>query len=291
MLRIWEELDRLENLFLELLDDPYKKEVLLYPICYCQQVRRSGEFEIPLERVLYCAEKPYKLVGGDWRDIFLELGVFYIKAPNGEILQGKDILRIKDKERLKVGLLQNYREDFYGFYTRLLKYWSVLSSKSFYGNNPNPEASTRMLVLTFNEKLYKESRYYAELLCGRYPREKGFFEAVKLLSEFYSEHNGQDSKEKLKKALKLLKQFESFYSVDVVKLRKDIEKLINGNVKPITISFIRERRRKKRGLLSRIWSFIKSLGGRRWSLASSEADYYYFIETLLRKPKRQPMTN
>ncbi|WP_461832129.1 hypothetical protein [Aquifex sp.] len=290
MLRIWEELDRLENLFLELLDDPYKKEVLLYPICYCQQVRRSGEFELPLERILYCAEKPYKLVGGDWRDIFLELGIFYVKAPNGEIFQGKDILKIKDKEKLKVGIINSYREDFYGFYTKLLKYWSVLSSKSFYGNNPNPETSTRMLVLTFNEKLYKESKYYAELLCARYPEEKNFFEAIKLLAEFYTEDE-KESKDKLRKALKLLKNLESFYSVDVVKLRKDIEKLINGNVKPITISFIKEKRRKRRGLFSRIWNFIKSLGGKRWSSASSEADYYYFIETLLRKPKRQPTMN
>ncbi|HIP42585.1 MAG TPA: hypothetical protein EYG91_01425 [Aquifex aeolicus] len=298
MIRIWEELDRIEHLFLELLDDPYKKEILLYLICYCQQVRKIGDYEIDLKRLLNCAEKPYKLIGGSWHDVLLELAILYVKDGEGKIYTGKELLTLTNTEKLKVGIVQDYREDFYKFYTKLLKYWSVLSSKLSYGNNITPDVSTRLLVLSFNEKLFKESKYYGEILMMRYPNEKEFFESIHLVADFFNTYSetGNIKEENLKKALSILKEIpKTYYSVNIGKFRKDIEKFMKdikkGQFRYIRIEFVKESKGKKRNILSRIWKFLKSLGGNRWSSTSSEADYYSFIEILLKKPKNQIMMN
>ncbi|HIQ48470.1 MAG TPA: hypothetical protein EYH58_02380 [Aquifex aeolicus] len=296
MIRIWEELDRIEHLFLELLDDPYKKEILLYLICYCQQVRKIGDYEIDLERLLNCAEKPYKLIGGNWQDVLLELGIFYVKDGEGKIYTGKELFTLANRKKLKVGIVQDYREDFYKFYTKLLKYWSILSSKLTYGNNITPDVSARLLVLSFNEKLFKESKYYGEILMMRYPNEKKFFESVHLIAEFFHTYTetGNIKEENLKKALSILKEIPRiYYSVNIEKFRKELEKFMKdikkGQFRYIRIEFVKEDKGKKRNIFSRILKFLKSLGGRRWSSTSSEADYYSFIEILLKKPRKQVM--
>ncbi len=263
MLRIWQELDRLENIFLELLDDPYKKEILLYPICYCQIVRRYGDYEVDLQRLIKCADKPYKLIGGSWQDYLLELGIFYVKDESGKIYTGKDLLFLTEDRDLKVCITGEYREDFYKFYARLLKYWSVLSSRLSYGKINTPEAGAYMLSLTFNEKLFKEARYYAEILAMRYPRERDFFTALKLLSDFYQAYleNGEIKESSLRKALGLLNALPGvYYRVNVQKLRKDLEKLLKS-LKKESVPFLRIefwREKKKEGFLRRIIRFLKS---------------------------------
>ncbi|NPA33031.1 MAG: hypothetical protein GXO04_05345 [Aquificae bacterium] len=289
MLRIWDELDRVENLFLELLDDPYKKDVLLYLICYCQLVRRWGDYEVGLESLMSCAEKPYKLIPGSWQDILLELGILYVKDKNGKVYTGKDILTLQSPKDMKVGISPEYREDFYKFYAKLLKYWSVLSSKKTFGGVSTPEGSAHLLALTFNEKLFREAGYYARLLSMRFPREKLFFDALALLSEFYAT-KPRDT-QRLKRAIVLLRELPPvYYAVNTEKLRKDSERLLKdlkkGRLNYIKIEFIRDGKRRG-GLLRRLWNFIRSLGGRRWSSTSSETDYYSFIELFLRKPRKQ----
>ncbi len=293
MLGLWEDLDRLENIFLELLDDPYKKEILLYPICYCQLVRKYGEFEVNLLRLINCAEKPYKYIQSKWQDIFLELGIFYIKDKSNKIYTGKSILLIPDKDlsEYKACLISEYREDFYKFYTRLLKYWSILNSRSGFGRIVTQETSVRLLANIFNERLFKESSHYSEILSLRFSNEKEFFEGIKKLSEFYLDKKDIN---KLKEAQNLIKKVQDiYYGINVGKLKKDIEKLIKnfrkGELNYINIEFFRER--KRRGIFKKIVDFIKKLGGRRWNSDNLETDYYFSIEHFLRRPKRQIIPN
>ncbi|AAC07704.1 hypothetical protein [Aquifex aeolicus] len=296
MLRLWEELNRVENLFLELLDDPKKKDVLLYLICYCQLVRRDGEYEVELPKLINCAEKPYKYISGNWQDVLLELGVLYLKDKKGKVYTGKEILLVKNPEGFKVGILPDYREDFYKFYTKLLKYWSVLNSRRTLGSNTTPDYYTPLLVHTFNEKLFKEAQYFSEILAMRFPKEKNLFLSVKLVSEFYREYakTGRVKADNLNDAINFLSDTpDVFYSVNVKKFKKDIKKFLEnlnkGEFYYITIEFASENRGKKRSILSKLWNFIKSLGGKRWNSRSSGMDYYSFIEHLLKKHRRQMM--
>lgn len=296
MLHIWEELDRLENLFLELLDDPMKKEVLLYPICYCQLVRRTGSYEVPLSKLRACAEKPFKLLNASWQDVLFELGIFVLKDSEGRTYIGKEILSISDYEDLTVNVSQEYKEDFYKFYTKLLKYWGVLSSKLNYGKPLSPDASTYMLGLVFNEELFKEAKYYSEILSMRFPKEAPFFKAVKLLSEFYHAYkeNGEVLENNLRKALTLLGPLpDRFYVLNTLKLKKDIERLRKsvkrGEFFVIKLELLQER--KKPSFFRRLYEFLKrkffNFGGRKWSSHSSETDYYSFIKTFLKRRKER----
>ena len=294
MLHIWEELDHVENLFLELLDDPMKKEILLYPICYCQLVRRTGNYEIPLIRLRACAEKPYKLITASWQDLLFELGMFVLQDREGRVYTGKEILTLRDNEELTVNIKAEYKEDFYQFYTKLLKYWGVLSSKLTYGKPLSPDAATYMLGLVFNEELFKESKYYSEILSMRFPREASFFKAVKLISEFYQHYRerGDILNENLKKALSLLGPFpDKFYMLNTLKLKKDIDRLRKsikrGEMFIIKLEFVQNSR--KVGFFKRFYNLLKNkllkFGGKKWSSHSSETDYYSFIETLLKRRK------
>ena len=295
MLHIWEELDRLENIFLELLDDPMKKEILLYPICYCQLVRRTGNYEVPLPKLRACAEKPFKLLNASWQDILFELGMFTLKDRYGRIYSGKEILSIKGGDELTVDISADYKEDFYKFYTKLLKYWGVLSSKLTYGKPLSPDASTHMLGLVFNEELFKEAKYYAEILSLRFPKESSFFRAVKLVSEFYHTYreHGEILDDNLKKALTLLGPLpDRFYMLNTLKLKKDIEKLRKsikrGEFFIIKLEF--KQGRKKPNFFKRLYSLFKrkffNFGGKRWSSHNSETDYYSFIKTFLRRRRK-----
>jgi len=262
MLRIWEAPDRLENIFLELLDDPSKKELLLYPICYCQMVRRFGDYEVDLPKLVKCAEKPYSFSGGHWQDHLLELGIFYVKDGTGKVYKGKELLTLTEEEGLKVGISQELREDFYRLYSRLLKYWSVLSSRNSYGKPDSPEDALRLLVSTFNERLYKEARFYGELCASRFTEDKDFFNAVKLLSDFYYtyEKTGELKEDAVKKALSLLKVLPDRYrSVNLLKLKRELEKLLKevkkGNSFTVKIEFWKDKR--KESLLRRLFNFLK----------------------------------
>ncbi len=295
MLHIWEELDRLENLFLELLDDPMKKEILLYPICYCQLVRRTGSYEIPLHKLRACAEKPFKLLNVSWQDILFELGMFVLKDREGRVYTGKDILSVKGGDNLVIDINADYKEDFYEFYTKLLKYWGVLSSKLTYGKPLSPDASTYMLGLVFNEELFKEAKYYADILSLRFPKESFFFKAIKLLSEFYYTYReqGEVLSDNLQKTLILLETLpDRFYMLNTIKLRKDVEKLRKsikkGELFIIKLEFIRVK--KKNSLLKKIYNLFKrklfNFGGNKWSSYNSEMNYYSFIKIFLTRQKK-----
>ncbi|MDQ7038393.1 MAG: hypothetical protein Q9N26_04230, partial [Aquificota bacterium] len=167
----WQEAGRLESLFLEIVEDPTKKEVLLYPICYCQLVRKDSSFEVDLQKLISCANKTFKITKGTWQDILLELDLFQLIAPNGDVICGKDILRIQSPEGFRVSFLPEYREIFYEVYSRFLKYWTILSKVSSYSRRNTPAEAVYLSVLIFNEELFKEVIHFCSLQTARHPVE------------------------------------------------------------------------------------------------------------------------
>ncbi|HIC97628.1 MAG TPA: hypothetical protein EYP11_04435 [Aquificaceae bacterium] len=293
-----QELGRLESIFLEILEDPSKKEVLLYPICYCQLVRKESDFEVNLSRLISCASKTFHTMRGKWQDIFLELDIFQVISQRGDVLYGKDILRLGSPEGMKVSFLPEYREIFYEVYARFLKYWTVLSKVSSYSRRNSAAEITYLSALIFNEELYGELVYYAGLQAERFPEDSGFLEALKYVSEFYirvSEKKEPDTSLLKKALLKISNLGSPYYGINVRKFRKDLELLIrdvekSGRYFVLKVSFTAISNRKKsifRRVISGIVNKIRRLGGRRWTLISSEAVLSSFTETSWRGQSEQ----
>ena len=293
---LWQEVGRLENIFLEILDDPTKKEVLLYPICYCQLVRKENCFEIDLDRLLGCANRTFHTFKGKWQDVLLELNLFQFITQTGDVLYGKDILRLSSPEGIKVSFLPEYREVFYEVYSRLLKYWTILSKTSSYSKRNTASEAVHLSAFIFNEQLFKEASLYCSLQALRFPYEGNFFSALMSLSDFYSsafEGRGLDASY-LKKTLKFLEGVpENYYGVNVSKLKRDVEDLLRevtkgGGYFVIKINSSMDKGHGK-GLLRRIFSGIvrriRSLGGKRWTLMNSGTDSFCSIETFWRRQR------
>ncbi len=293
----WKEIGRLENIFLEIIDDPLKKEVLLYPICYCQIVRRENTFEVELPKLISCANKTFQTYKNRWQDILLELDLFMFIAPNGEVLYGKDLLSVSSPEGFTVSFLPEYREIFFDVYSKLLKYWAILSRISSYTKRNTPAEIVYLTSVIFNEELFKECSLYASHQAQRFHKEKNFFEAVKDMSDFYVKFfsNEKDIKLLISAYEKIEKLKKNYYGINTDKLRKDLYNLIEsieeGNkVYIIKIGFWSSNSDSGfslRRLWKKIVNKLKSIGGRRWTLTSSEIAYSYFIETCLKRQKEQ----
>ncbi|NPA42179.1 MAG: hypothetical protein GXO18_07905 [Aquificae bacterium] len=295
----WKEIGRLESLFLEIIEDPTKKEVLLYPICYCQLVRKESSFEIDLPKLISCANKTFHTFRGRWQDILLELDLFQFITPRGDVIYGKDILRVSSPDGLTVSFLPEYREIFYEVYSKLLRYWTVLSKISSYSKRNTPAEAVHMNALIFNEELFSESAHYASLQSLRFPQESPFFEALKKVSEFYAKLNerGETNTELIEDALKELSGFDSiYYGANLGKFKRDLEVLLRETSKGrkpfvVKISFTIGSGHGT-GLLSRIFSKLlgklKELGGKRWILMNSGTDYSSFTGTCWRRQRELP---
>jgi len=294
----WQEIGRLEGLFLEIIDDPTKKEVLLYPICYCQLVRKENTFEIDLPKLLACANKTFHTFKGRWQDILLELDLFQFITPKGEVFWGKDILKLQSAEGIKVAFQPEYREIFYEVYARFLKYWTVLSKISSYSRRNTPAEAVYLVAVIFNEELYNEVVHFSKLQAMRFPQEEPFFNAVKNISEFYMKVN--DKKEfdvqLLEGALAELSGLKSpYYGVNVAKLRRDLETLVREVSKGrryfiLKIDFTiasNHGRGLIRRLVSKLVRKIKELGGKRWTLMNSGTVFSSFTGTSWRRQRGQ----
>ncbi|GEM_PF-978604 len=296
----WQEAGRLESLFLEIVEDPTKKEVLLYPICYCQLVRKESSFEVDLQRLITCANKTFKITKGMWQDILLELDLFQLIAPNGDVICGKDILRIQSPEGFRVSFLPEYREIFYEVYSKFLKYWTILSKVSSYSRRNTPAEAVYLSVLIFNEELFREVIHFCSLQTARYPAEGSFFSAVREVAEFYVKAGeGKDlSPYHLSKALEILNGFgDIYYGINVARFRKDVENLIREVIRarryfPIKIGFHMRSGHGKgilRRLISALVGKIRRIGGRRWTLISSETVSSCSTETYWRRLRGLPI--
>ena len=298
----WKELGRLESIFLEILDDPTKKEVLLYPICYCQLVRKLGTFDVPLEKLISCASKTFKTSKGRWQDILLELDLFQVILPSGDVVYGKDVLRIRGSEDLKISFLPEYREIFYEIYSKFLKYWTVLSKVSSYSKRNTPSEAVYLSALIFNEELFNETRHYAEVQRMRFPRDKKILVVLEKLGDFYSRVKEKKffDTQLLNEVLEDLESVgDPYYGINVAKLRRDVSSLIRDISKGrgyfiIKISFTMGANHG-RGLIKRILSTVASkvrrIGGKRWTLMNSGTACYSSIETcLIRQRSHQTLS-
>jgi hypothetical protein len=293
----WFEVGRLESLFIEILDDPTKKEVLLYPICYCQLVRKEGSFDIGLVKLLRCANKTFRSVKGEWQDILLELNLFQISTPEGKLFSGKDILTLGEEADYSISLLPEYRENFHDICSRLIRYWGILSKVSGYTRKNTASEYIHILSMVFNEGLFRESVYYSDILAQRFPRESGFWELVREMGGFYTSYEQREDIDikRLLRASALAKELgDIYYSVDVKKLREDLERLrkslmAGGQPSRVRIELF-TKRNKGGGFITRIIDWIKRRtnllrknGGKRWILMNSGTDFSYCTEAYLRR--------
>ncbi len=295
----WQEAGRLESIFLEIAEDPTKKEVLLYPICYCQLVRKEGSFEVSLEKLISCANKTFMTTKGMWQDVLLELDLFQIISPSGDVLIGKEILRIPSPEGFKVSFLPEYREIFYEVYSKFLKYWTVLSKISSYSRRNTPAEAVHLSAVIFNEELFQEAFYFCSNQALRYPEEGVFFEAIKKLAEFYMKvtERRETRPDFLSEALEKLDCLgEVYYGVDIGKLRRDLEALLkevskSGRIFLVKLSFHMSSDHGKgvlRKIISRLVGKIREFGGRRWILTSSETASSSSTGTFWRRQRGLP---
>lgn len=296
----WQEAGRLESLFLEIVEDPTKKEVLLYPICYCQLVRKENTFEIDLGKLIGCANKTFQITRGMWQDILLELDLFQLISPNGDVVSGKEILKVQSPDGFRVSFLPEYREIFYEVYSRFLKYWTVLSKVSSYSRKNTPAEAVYLSVLIFNEELFKEAIIFCSLQEDRYPEEAPFFSTVREIAEFYVKaYEKKDADvNHLTRALESLSCLGGvYYGINVDRLKGDIEELIrevarNRRYFMIKIGFHMRSDHGKgvlRRLISLIVGKIRKIGGGRWTLTSSEAVCSYSTEISWRRLRGLPI--
>ncbi len=287
----WSEVGRLESLFVEILDDPIKKEVLLYPICYCQLVRKEGVFEIELKKLLRCANKTFRSVKGSWQDILLELNLFQVKSQEGKVLLGKELLTLSSEEGYTVSLKAEYREDFQSVCSKLIKYWGILSKVSAYSRKNLASEYVHILSMVFNEGLFREAVYYSEILDQRFPAEAKFWKLVRELGEFYAAYLQSEDLDikRLAAASEIAKELGGvYYSVDMERLLRDIGRLKKTLMKgeppfPVKIELL-SNGGKRGGFITRIidffrrrLNFLKKGGGKqRWTLMNSETGYSYF---------------
>ncbi len=295
----WQEIGRLESIFLEIVEDPTKKEVLLYPICYCQLVRKENSFEVELPKLVSCASKTFHTFRGKWQDILLELNLFQFITPRGDVFYGKDILKVSSPEGFRISFLPEYREVFYEIYSKFLRYWTVLSKISSYSKRNTPSEAVYLASLIFNEELYGEAFHYAGSQALRFPKEAPFFKAVGEIAEFYiklSERKEFDTQH-LERALELIKDLGStYYSVNLDKLRKDIDTLLKDINRGrgyfiLKISFTLVSGHGKgflKRLISGLISKLKDIGGRRWILMNSGTVCSSFTGTYWRRQSGLP---
>jgi len=214
------ERDRLESLFLEVLEDQSKRELLLYLLCYIQLVKKEGNFSIGLDQFLGCAYRSFRANRSQWKDILVELNLLKITDIYGNVYVGKDIYKLQKDNLLFVSLYEQYLEDFYGFSNRVVKYWSI-AHKLSYNKLWNPLDAIHLGVYIFNEELYEEYMHYSELQKERFRREVVFFE---VLEKAVKGTTIQDCAKCWWEALELAKKLpDVYYGVDVEKLRKSLE--------------------------------------------------------------------
>ncbi len=300
----WFEVGRLESLFIEIIDDPTKKEVLLYPICYCQLVRKEGSFEIELGKLLRCANKTFRSVKGEWQDILLELNLFQVKSKEGKVFSGKEILTVSQSSDYTVSFQPEYRESFQEICSKLIKYWGVLSKISSYARKNTAPEYIHILSMVFNEGLFKEATYYSDILLQRFPDEEEFWKLMRELGNFYLSYiqNNDADMKKLITAQRLVANLgEVYYSVDTGKLYRDLEKLRKNLMKGESVYMVKielfKDRNYGRGFITRIIdlygkmkSFLKKRGGKRWTLMNSETEFSCYTGAYLKRRRHLPIS-
>ncbi len=290
------ETDKLHSLFLEVLDDPQKRELLLYLMCYVQVVRREGNLLVELQRYLSCSSKSFRRERHHWKDILVELNLFYIVDAYNNFYMGKDIYKVDEGDINFIGLIDTYARGFEDFSYKVVKYWNIVNKAQVYGGRPSLQNSILMLCLTFNEELYEEALLYSEVCAHRFKHEGLFFDAIKHLS--LMELSSDEEKVKHAQAsLELLSKLNPvYYQINVKRLLQDISSALRRlnrgkNYQRIKISFVDLNKRHRQGFFRRLWGWVRERlrtlkGGRKWTLDSSETAFCSSTEDYLRRLKR-----
>ncbi len=256
----------IESIFLEVLDDLSKKEVLLMILCYIQLVRRENSFEVPLIDLIKCSEKPYKHIKGDWRDIMMELDIFYITEED-KTYEGKDIFKVQDTSQAIVSIVNVYKPDFNNISNIITKYWNIVSRLSSFSGEDIIEKRISTVVLLFNEQLYKECILYSNMLKERSlsDKEKVFFDGMIdacFSMEFYQKDLIDRAKDYAKNTSNKLNIVENFYGLNL----KDFVKHLDLFFKKPQKQKLKElpklqtiKHYKKPNIFSRFFSKLKNL--------------------------------
>lgn len=251
------------NLVLELLDDPLKKEALLYLICYFQLVKREGNLYVGLDRFLVCAYRNFRNARNYWKDVLVELNLFQVIDLYGMAYTGKDIYKLEEGGIYFLGLKPEYEAYYEKLSAKVVKLWNVLSRSHVYHKNITLQDGVNTLTLLFNEGLYEEVIAYGELLGERYKDRASYFEALVNLSLFYTKGK-EKPLEPVKKALDKLYSLEPvFCGVNISKLTRDVEELIRKVEKKkeasrIKVEFVGGKRHKE-NLFKRLWKRLKGI--------------------------------
>ncbi len=284
-------------MFLEVLDDPYKKELFIYLMCYIQIVRREGNSLVELSRYLSCSSSSFKKDRHHWKDLLVELNIFYVVDTYNRVYIGKDIYKVDESDINLIGLIDNYAKNFEDFSYRVTKYWNIINRAYIHSTKVDVYNSVSLLCLIFNEELYEEAILYAENCGYRFMRDGAFFEAIKYLSLMESSSDKEEKIRHAKNALKMLGPLkDTYYEVNIRKLIQDVNDAIrkiqkNRDYSKIKIEMINLKGRRKGGILQKVLKWIEGKlnnlkGGKKWTLDSSEIAFCSSIDYSWKNQKK-----
>ncbi len=243
------ERDPLSNLVLEVLDDPSKKEMVFYLMCYSQLVRREGNPYVELEKFLSCAYKNFRNARNYWKDVLVEMNLFVISDLYGNVYSGKDIYRVEEGGIYLIAIRSEYLNAFESISQKAIRLWNILSRTMVYRKHLNTQDAVVISTLLFNEGLYDELRNYCEICLERYSREGKYFNLLYRLAGIYS-GRGRDIIKELREIFQEAQSFgDVYYGLNLYKLKRELEILLRRvetgkSLSPLKIEFINQKRQK-----------------------------------------------
>lgn len=242
------ERDPLSNLFLEVLDDPSKKEMVFYLMCYSQIAKREGNPYVELEKFLSCAYRNFRNARNYWKDVLVEMNLFVISDLYGNLYMGKDIYKVEEGGIYLITIRNEYINLFDSISQKAFRLWNILSRTVLYRKHLTAQDAVIISTMMFNEGLYEELKNYCEVCIERYPNERKYFGILDKLVDLYSGHG----KNIIKEIRNILQEAQAlgdvYYGLNLLKLRKDLEVLLKRaesgkSISPLKIEFISHKNR------------------------------------------------
>ncbi|MEM4620781.1 MAG: hypothetical protein QW607_11295 [Desulfurococcaceae archaeon] len=283
------ERDPLSNLVLEVLDDPSKKEMVFYLMCYSQLVRREGNPYVELDKFLSCAYRNFRNARNYWKDVLVEMNLFVISDLYGNIYLGKDIYRVEESGIYHITIRSEYLSIFDSISQKAIRLWNILSRTIVYRKHLTAQDAVVISTMMFNEGLYEELKSYCEICVERYPRERGYFQLLYRLATLYLGQRSVSIKE-IRDALQEAQNLgDVYYGFNIFKLKKDLENLLRRveagkSISPLKIEFINQGKRR-RSWLGRIFDKFKHMIGK---IFRRDKDKYFFEGVLCPKSFQTP---
>lgn len=281
------ERDPLSNLLLEVLEDPSKKEMVYYLMCYLQLVRREDSFHVELNRFLSCAYRNFQKARSYWKDLLVGMNIFVISDLYGNVYMGKDIYKVEEGGIYLISLRHEYLNQIEDIGHKALKLWNILSRAMIYRRYMTAQDAVVISTLMFNEGLYQEVKNYCEVCVERYTSEAPYFRVLDRLSSLYIEKLNTIAV--LKELVRDLEDLGNvFYSINILKLRKDVENMLRRvekgqSIGPIKIEFVKHMDRGE-NWFGRIFGSLKRFASKIFKRRDN--NLYSFEEALCSKSFR-----